>query len=71
MPMLIAMNSYWAAHPPVHRMVAAYMGISGTSAANASEAIESASEYVPVAVIPTTEFDAILASHGLPTPPAL
>lgn len=25
-PRLLAMNSYWAKHPPVHLLVAAYMG---------------------------------------------
>lgn len=27
LPRLYAMNDYWDAHPPVHIMVAAYLGI--------------------------------------------
>lgn len=68
--MLEAMNDYWADHPPVHIMVASYLGIGKKSAVASSEPIESASEFVPVATVPNAEFDALLTGFGLPTPPA-
>jgi hypothetical protein len=68
--MLAAMNEYWADHPPVHIMVAAYMGIGKKSTQSSGEPLESASEFVPVAAVPKAEFDAILAGFGLPTSPA-
>lgn len=68
--MLDAMNAYWADHPPVHIMVAAYLGIGKKSSASSGEPLENASEFVPVATVPNAEFDAILAGFGLPAPPA-
>jgi hypothetical protein len=64
--MVEAMNAYWGDHPPLHIMVAAYLGIGTKSTESTAEAIESASEFVPVASLPRDEFDAVLASFGLP-----
>lgn len=67
--MLDAMNAYWADHPPVHIMVAAYLGL-GKKSTGSGEPLENAAEFVPVAAVPSAQFDAILTGFGLPTPPA-
>lgn len=61
------MNAYWEEHPPVHLMVAAYLGVGKKS--SSAEPIESASEFVPVATLPKDEFDALIAGLGLPNQP--
>lgn len=45
-PRLLAMNGYWDKHPPVHLMVAAYLGIkpSANTAASAARIGKSETE---------------------------
>lgn len=45
-------------------MVAAYLGVG--KSANTPQNINDAAEFVPVNTVSTAEFDALLASHGLP-----
>jgi hypothetical protein len=69
--MVDAMNAYWEHQPPVHVMVAAYMGIGKQSSSKPSDGIENASEFVPVETLPSAEFDALVAGFGLPVLPAV
>lgn len=59
----MALNKYWDEHPPVHLLVAGYMGYKPTERGS----IEDAAEFVPVNTVTETEFDDILKQHGLPT----
>jgi hypothetical protein len=59
----LALNKYWDAHPPVHLLVAGYMGYEPKTN---SASIEDAAEFVPVNPVTKTEFDDILKQHGLP-----
>jgi hypothetical protein len=68
--MLEAMNAYWSDHPPVHIMVASYLGVGKKTSTSSGESLENASEFVPVATVQNAEFDAILTGFGLPTTPA-
>lgn len=68
MPLLESMKVYWADHPPLHVMVAAYLGIKPKG--GTAQQIEEASEFVPVSTCSTSEFDLILQQHGLPVSPA-
>lgn len=76
LPRLQALNQYWADNPPLHKMVAAYLGIEPASKRNAAHgddspttdsAIEEAAEFIPVATIDKEEFDGLLKQFGLPT----
>lgn len=63
-PRLLAINKYWDAHPPVHLLVAGYMGYEPKQNATS---LEEAAEYVPVNTVTAEEFEDILKQHGLPT----
>ena len=67
LPRLKALNLYWADNPPLHRMVASFLGIEPTpSAPQQSASLEEAAEFIPANRVSESEFDAILAQHGLP-----
>jgi hypothetical protein len=40
LPRLYAMNDYWQQHPPVHIMVAAYLGIKPAATSNISTPVQ-------------------------------
>ncbi len=65
LPQLAAMNEYWADNPPVHVMVAAYLGIKKTSA-NQSQHLEEVSDLIPANRHSAEEFDKLMESLGLP-----
>ena len=62
--MLAAMNMYWEEHPPVHIMVAAYLGLNKKTG-SAADTLEATSEFVPVSSVSPDEFNNVLASFGL------
>lgn len=64
--MVEAMNAYWAEHPPLHVMVAAYLGVGGKST---SKKVDEQFEFTPTA-LPAEDFNAVLQQFGLPTTPA-
>ncbi|AEV24623.1 hypothetical protein Dsui_0203 [Azospira oryzae PS] len=67
LPRLKALNHHWADNPPIHRMVAAFFGIEPTTAAEKTQSIEQAAEFIPVETLSEADFDALLRQHGLPT----
>ncbi|WP_157870564.1 hypothetical protein [Azospira oryzae] len=48
-------------------MVAAFFGIEPTTAAEKTQSIEQAAEFIPVETLSEADFDALLRQHGLPT----
>lgn len=62
-PRLESLNKYWAEHPPLQWMVAAYFGI-GKKAAPVN--IEEAGQFIPVETVPKAEFDSMLSELGIP-----
>lgn len=67
LPRLKALNLYWADNPPLHRMVAAYLGIEPVGQEENTDSLERAAEFIPVNTLNKTEFDNLLKQHGLPT----
>lgn len=66
LPRLKHLNAYWAAHPPVHILVAAYMGYKGQKSAQEQE--ESADEVISMLggnTLSESEFEALLKEKGL------
>lgn len=75
LPRLQALNRYWADNPPLHKMVAAYLGVEpaskhipadGDEVSAYGESIEEAAEFMPVASLGKEEFDGLLEQFGLP-----
>lgn len=62
-PRLVAMTSYWADFPPVHVLVAAYLGYENPHK-NSNEC-----EPVPSIGLSKCDFDGMLKRLGLPTEP--
>lgn len=68
LPRLDSLNRYWAQHPPVHMLVAQYMGIKpqphtqGAQIAHLDD-----QDAVPVQHMSAPEFDALLRQKGLQT----
>lgn len=70
LPRLNALYAYWADHPPIHLLVAAYFGIKPKDKSSKNDTftdIENAAEFIPVNKISSSEFDAVLNGFGLPT----
>ena len=69
LPQLQAMYRYWAAHPPLHMMVAAYLGIKDATVApqDPDAALADAAQHMPVNSLSATEFDDLLRQQGLTT----
>lgn len=63
LPRLKALTDYWQQQPPVHVMVAAYLGCSKKTS---QQPIQNASEFVPVNTVTAPEFDEVLRSFGIP-----
>lgn len=68
LPTLDAMREQWQQYPPLAVMVASYLGVARPKkdAQNDLERLED-QPYFPVNTLPANEFDALLASMGLPT----
>lgn len=69
-PRLRAINSYQRQHPPVHILVAAFMGVKGDAAAQPASqdvgALAESSPFIPNQYLTSDEFNAKLKSLGLP-----
>lgn len=64
--MVEAMNEYWRDHPPLHLMVAAYLGIKPSPSPSAQlESLDELAPYVPMSTMPADAFDAQLRELGL------
>lgn len=61
------MNEYWADHPPVHTLVAAYIGYEPKAKSTETDSLHEAAEFIPVNTLNKSEFDDLLRQHGLPT----
>lgn len=62
LPRLQALTDYWQRQPPLHVMVASYLGC-GKKAG--TQAIRDAAEYVPVNAVTAQEFDEVLRGLGI------
>lgn len=62
LPRLEAMNKYWEKFPPLHVMVAAYLGIGNNPTASADDL----TEYVPTQTVSKEAFDDLLKEMNLP-----
>lgn len=69
LPRLKALNLYWSDNPPLHRMVASFLGIEPAKTPQQTASLEEAAEFIPANRVSASEFDAILAQHGLPIKP--
>lgn len=69
-PQLNALSNYWAQNPPVHILVARYMGYKGEGSTLAESAPEDITEqeYIPATKLSAAEFDELLVSKGIPAP---
>ncbi len=64
LPDLWAQLKYWRRHPPVHLLVAAYLGFKAPTDADSDEA--AFEEAQAVQRLNQSEFDDLLRRHGLP-----
>jgi len=67
-PQLRAMSRYWASHPPLHILVAGYLGFTPApdpSSQDPEATIQEAAQHMPVNNLSATEFDELLRKHGL------
>lgn len=63
LPRLEALNKHWANSPPVHSMVAAYLGIKPKEKPKAADLDDQ--DVVPVSRVSKDEFEELLKSKGL------
>lgn len=63
LPRLKSLYAYWDRNPPLHLMAKAYLGIGGDKP---QQSLAEASEFIPSNTLSESEFNEILAAHGLP-----
>lgn len=70
LPSIYALQAYWRAHPPVHQLVASYMGykVPDKKAVGQNDGdLQAAAEFgIPVATISAAEYDQQLQDLGIP-----
>lgn len=62
--MVHAMEAYWLDHPPVHVMVAAYLGVKPGASVAETESLHDLPHEIAADTVTAPEFDALLKSRG-------